>query len=100
MLTPVTGKVLSRSINATDKAIQVTERVLDRSICPQLTVQQAPNKLIFPTLTEDQKRIELKAAAYREEIARKAMAQVCKNSPRLTLVQTSECDGLIKSARN
>lgn len=99
MLTPVTGKVLSRSINASDKAIQVTERVLDRSICEPISVQQAPNKIVFPTLTEDQKKIELKAAAYRQEIARTAMAQHCKNSPRLTNAQTAECNGLIKSAR-
>ena len=91
MLAPVV-KPRMNTVDYFDSKIRVTERVLDRTICPDLERVQAPDAVLLnhPSTTEAQKKALREKAEYNGKRNAVAVSNHCKNSPRVD--KPLECD--------
>lgn len=102
-LGPVDTAGGGRNINYFDRLIRVTERVLDRSICPDIERTHAADKddQADVRLTEKQKEILRDKAEVTKAAARAAVERHCKNSPRVKGKNAAkECNLLPRTGTN
>lgn len=93
MLAPVV-KPKMNSVDYFDYKIRVTERILDRTICPDIERVQAPDAklLVHPDTSESQKKALREKAAYNAKRNAVALSNHCKHSPRVGEKNARECD--------
>lgn len=96
-LAPVTGPVQYHSIEAYDAQLRVTERVLDRTICPDVERTRSVDKEAYPRMTERQKEVAASKAQRDKRRALSALVTHCKTSRRvIARGAVVECSGLVK----
>jgi hypothetical protein len=88
-LSPV-AKPVYHTVQFFDAKIRVSERVLDRSICPEIDRVQPLEISGWDTLPEEQKQMRLDNMKKRRESQRDALVQHCKK--RVGQKDANECN--------
>ena len=87
------AKPVYHSVDFFDSRSRVTERVLDRTICPDIERTQAPDSVLLELAkTDAQKEAIRKKAAVNARRNVIAVSNHCKNSPRVGADNVRECD--------
>lgn len=85
-------KAASRTIDYYDRLNQITERVLDRSICKDIERVQEVDSVLYPLYNDQQKAAERARAENRKKNNRLAVGTHCSNSPRMSNQDKTECN--------
>lgn len=92
ILAPVQDRPVYNSVDFFDQKIQVTESVLDRTVCAKIERTQAPNAIDMSLAkSESQKQALRDKARYNARRNAIAATSHCQASRRVSLRDKSEC---------